>query len=320
MSYPRTLGTRRTVRAVQVGLSCYDCTMSTLRRLARGLAASAAFRRAEELEAANRQNFWLPLSKAQKLYLGGYMILRDYARGTFPPRYPDRQQAYENEKNYFANLAGTDLEANLEADLRKPYFFDELQYLRHFLMLCKALARCGVRPPQRIAELGAGTGWMCELLSMMKFRVVATSIGDDSMKHLALRRASVEKKGLRDAWEVHQCPMESAAATLRAAGVPPVDAVFVYEALHHAFDWRETFASAHDCLAPGGWFLICNEPNLIHTFVAYRAANLSRTHEIGLGGAAMRAHLRQVGFRRIVKLTHRLDLGIRPHWLAAQRG
>jgi ubiquinone/menaquinone biosynthesis C-methylase UbiE len=55
--------------------------------------------------------------------------------------------------------------------------------------------------------------------------------------------------------------MEEVCAATEHLG--PFDAVFVYEALHHAYDWRKACAEAYRCLKPGGWFLLCNEPNLL---------------------------------------------------------
>ena len=67
-------------------------------------------------------------------------------------------------------------------------------------------------------------------------------------------------------------PMESVADFLQDKEVLPFDVVFVFEALHHAYDWHQSLKSAFECLKPGGWLIICNEPNLIHTFVSYRIA------------------------------------------------
>ena len=77
------------------------------------------------------------------------------------------------------------------------------------------------------------------------------------------------------------------------------DCVFIFEALHHAFDWRETLAAAHKCLKPGGWFLLAKEPMFLHTFVSYRVAKLSNTHEIGMSRRALIRRLRDVGFARV---------------------
>lgn len=289
------------------------------RRVARVLARLPVFSRAVALEQANRRNFWLSLSKAEKAYLGSYMILNDHAAGEFPPRFDDREDAYRRESDYFSSLPGVDEHVALDQDVRKPFHFQNHESLRHFMKLCAMFDACGVRPPLRVLELGAGTGWLSELLAIVGFEVVATSLGENSMRHIAMRRASVEQKGLRVDWRSFRAPMESVDAALRDSGVLPVDAVFVFEALHHAFSWRETLGAAYTCLRPGGWFFVCNEPNVMHTFVSYRVARLSQTHEVGLSGGEMVAELRRLGFRTIRKFSNRVDLRFGPHWLAAQR-
>jgi len=97
------------------------------------------------------------------------------------------------------------------------------------------------------------------------------------------------------------------------------DAVFVFEALHHAFDWRETIESAAKCLRPGGWLLICNEPNLLHTCISYRVAKLTNTHEIGFSKGDLVTALQKTGFRKIISTGPKLHWWTRPHWLLAQK-
>jgi SAM-dependent methyltransferase len=50
------------------------------------------------------------------------------------------------------------------------------------------------------------------------------------------------------------------------------DGVFVFEALHHAFDWRQAIQASFHCLKEGGWLVLANEPNLLHTYISYRVA------------------------------------------------
>ena len=100
---------------------------------------------------------------------------------------------------------------------------------------------------------------------------------------------------------------------------PPYDAVYVYEALHHAFSWREAIEASHECLKPGGWLLICEEPNVLHTFVSYRVSRLANTHEIGFSGSELLRHLRVTGFRPVRVLRNRVGLLVRPHWNAARK-
>ena len=113
--------------------------------------------------------------------------------------------------------------------------------------------------------------------------------------------------------------MEEVDTRLAGYGVLPVDAVYVYAALHHAFDWRETFRAVYNCLAPGGWFLICREPNVLHTFVSYRLAKVSNTKEIGFSRRELASELRKVGFLNLHIFNRSPGFLVKPHWMAAQK-
>lgn len=293
--------------------------MNSLQYLSGALSRSPLYKKAEQLRQANEENYWLPLNRVEKLYLGSHMILQDYAEGNFPPTFEDQSLAYEAEQNFFFALPGVDAEAALESDLRKPFWLGNERYLKYFLELCDALRVCGIKPPQTILELGAGSGWMSEFLALMRFRAIATTIGESSVEQIGRRSKSLEAKGFSNSLIGFQAAMESIDDTLKQKGESPVDAVFVFEALHHAYDWQKTFDAVYNSLKPGGWFVICREPNLLHTFVSYRAAKLSNTHEIGMSRTAMLKVLREVGFQRQIVLKNRLHFWVKPHWIAAQK-
>ena len=80
--------------------------MNFLRRSAGLLADSFLFRKGKTSWAANEKNWNLPLSKAGKVLTGGYIILKDYSTGRFPPTFPDQQRAYDNEIEIRNNLPG----------------------------------------------------------------------------------------------------------------------------------------------------------------------------------------------------------------------
>jgi cyclopropane fatty-acyl-phospholipid synthase-like methyltransferase len=181
----------------------------------------------------------------------------------------------------------------------------------------KDFERLGICPPQRLLELGSGAGWMAESFARLGFDVIGTSIAPDDIHDANRRIAGLRTTGLPVKLEFLEAPMESVHE--KVSNREPFDAVYVFEALHHAYDWRATFASVFQCLKPGGWFVIANEPNLIHTFVSYRAARLSNTHEIGMSRTKMREHLREVGFTNALVLRNHLHGFYRPHWLAARR-
>ncbi|MEL7006798.1 MAG: methyltransferase domain-containing protein, partial [Bacteroidota bacterium] len=114
-------------------------------------------------------------------------------------------------------------------------------------------------------------------------------------------------------------PMETVADNLPSGEKSTFDCVYVYEALHHAYSWEDTISSSFECLKPGGWLLICQEPNLIHTWVSYRISVLSNAHEIGMNRRSIIKHMRESGYRTVRILENRIGLGVRPIWLAAQK-
>lgn len=285
--------------------------------LAGQLASSTLLRRGQQLWRHNQQDWAMPLSRSDKLITGLYLILRDYADGSFLPRM-DRQQAFDAEIRSADTLPGFSAEQISRLGMRKPFYFDgEMGPLKLFVTLCEQLARCGVRPPARVLELGCGHGWLSELLALMEFQVCGTTIAEYHTRKARQRIQAIEAKGLSPTLQYRSCPMETVDQAV--ADLPPFDAAIVFDALHHVHDWRQVFAATHACLRPGGWFLICNEPNLLHTFVSYRVALLSRTHEVGLDRRAMLGELRRCGFSRVRILKNRLGLLLRRHWIAAQK-
>ena len=108
-------------------------------------------------------------------------------------------------------------------------------------------------------------------------------------------------------------------AASATAHLAPFDAVFVYEALHHAYDWRKACEQAYKSLKPGGWFLLCNEPNILHTLISYRYSQLSRSPEIGFSKREVFRVLKECGFEKRVILAKRFGFFVRGLWIAVQR-
>lgn len=261
----------------------------------------------------------MPLSKFEKLQTGAYIILEDYACGVFPPSFNDRQAAYQAEIDYHNSLPGAASEDVAAANMQKPFWFgrDLKRYLREFCTLCECLQRCHIAPPARVMELGCGHGWTTELLATMGFEMMGTSIGEDDILYCHKRIASLEAKGLKRVMQFKASPMESVADLVGPKGY--YDAVFVYEALHHAFAWREAIQSASECLKPGGWLLLCKEPNLIHTFTSYRISRLSNTHEIGMSRPQLMDQMRKCGLTRVAHMGSPWHFWIKPHWICGQK-
>ncbi len=290
-----------------------------LRKIASLLANGPVFARGRRLYDQNQRNFWLPLSKYDKLQSGVYLVLTDYAKGLFPPTFDDQQAAYAAEIAYRATIPGVTAEKVTEGEMQKPFWFGGFtrKYLQGFLKLMTHLETLQIRPGTKLLELGCGTGWMAEFLAVTGYEVTATSIAEVDIEAGRLRAASLATKGLVRSLRFEATPMESVA---QALGLKDhYDAVYVFEALHHAFDWRSALESSRDCLKPGGWLLVCNEPNLVHTFSSYRVARLSNTHEVGFSRRELMTFLRQKGFINVRRSGNPFHFWIAPHWICAQK-
>jgi len=290
------------------------------KRLAKAVAASFIFSKARHLYSLNARDWSYPLSKWQKVLVGGYMILRDYAAGEFPPISADEHEAFEAEKNYVKSLThrGAKLDDVRRYGLQKPFLPDRagVRYLRHFSLLLEVLLKLPVTPPAKILEVGCGTGWMSEFLAAAGYEVTASTIDAKDSDALHRRRASLDAKELAPRLVFRAAPMEYLSEATIADG--PFDLVFVYEALHHAHDWKKALAEFGKVLRPGGWCLICNEPNKIHTLSSYRLGRLSNTHEIGMSRSKIVRELKRNGFDAPLTICNRLHFYARPIWLAAR--
>ncbi len=110
----------------------------------------------------------------------------------------------------------------------------------------KLLRQINVKPPARLLEIGCGTGWMAEFMAITGFDVTGTSIVPADIKDARRRITSVAAKGLSTTklrFEV--APMEAVDEMVGPRDY--YDAVYVFEALHHAFDWRQAIQASFDC-------------------------------------------------------------------------
>jgi 2-polyprenyl-3-methyl-5-hydroxy-6-metoxy-1,4-benzoquinol methylase len=289
------------------------------RTLARKFARSTFFSRGRRLFEQNRHKWNLPLSKFDKLLVGTYLILEDYSQGLFPPKFEDQAAAYAAEAAYRNGQPGVSFESMRTGELRKPFWFGPAManYLTGFIQLTCLLEQLKLSPPARLLELGCGTGWMSEFLAITGFDVTGTDIAPLDIEDAKLRLQSVAARGLDPKLRFEIAAMESVADTVGPQN--HYDAVFVFAALHHAFDWRRTLKSSFSCLRPGGWLLICDEPNITHTFFSYRIAKLSNTHEIGFSRSELVRHLKQIGFVSVESFGARFHFWVKAHWIIAQK-
>jgi SAM-dependent methyltransferase len=292
---------------------------SIARSIAGALAKGFWFSEARRLWECNCKDYFYPLSQWQKFMVASYIILADYSIGQFPPKYDSPQETYEGERKLRFSMPGLSGEEFSARDLRKPFWQGGAleQYLFGFVGIVKTLNRLGVRPPSLVLDLGCGTGWVSEFLALMQYRVVGVDLSPDDIQDARKRIVSAQAKDPSVQMDFVVAPMESVSEILHTH--ERFDAIFVFEALHHAHDWRAALASSFSLLKPGGWLLICNEPNLLHTGIAYRGARITNTHEIGLGRGDLLEHLKDVGFNKTQILKNRIDMFIKPHWIASQK-
>lgn len=292
---------------------------NTMQSLAGWLANSPVMRRGRRLMAENEKNWNLPLSKFDKLLTGSYLIMAHYSLGRFPPRFEDRNAAYEAERQYLNSLPGVAPKVAQESSIRKPFWNARIfsKYSQDFGRLLLILESLRLPPGSRLMELGCGPGWMATFLATTGYNVLGTTIGGPDEEILARREKAFEALGLDSSLRHEVAPMEK--VDQLAGCLEAFDGVFVYEALHHAFAWREAIQASYRCLRPGGWLILASEPNVLHTAISYRAAHLSRTHEIGFSRAQLVGGLTEAGFDTIRFFAPKWNNLVAHFWLAAQR-
>jgi 2-polyprenyl-3-methyl-5-hydroxy-6-metoxy-1,4-benzoquinol methylase len=289
------------------------------RRVAGWLADSPIAAPGRRLMESNLRDYHLRLSKWGKLAAGSWLILRDYADGRFPPTFEDQQKAYQGEIDYFASIPGSARERMIADHVVKPFWDAHWfgKYAADLSRLLRMFEQLGVPADARLLELGCGCGWMAEFLAIKGYDVTGTTIAPDDVGIGTKRVAALVARGLPERLRFRVAPMESVDESVRDVG--PFDVVFVFEALHHAFDWRRSIHAAARALKPGGWLVLANEPNLIHTFVSYRVGRLTNTHEIGMSGPQLRAEMTAAGLGEHRVFQPAFDNRITAHWLAGRR-
>src|SRR4051812_12499993 len=114
------------------------------RKLAGALANSFVFARARRTWAANSKDWYYPLSKFDKLFTGGYLILSDYSAEQFPPKFEDREKAYAGEINYHFALPG--FSSSEPFEVNKPFGNARSAriYMEDYLRMVEILERYGI--------------------------------------------------------------------------------------------------------------------------------------------------------------------------------
>jgi len=98
-----------------------------------------------------------------------------------------------------------------------------------------------------VADLGAGEGWLSQLLARRAEKVIAV---DNSPKMVAFGRAESKKKGIAN--------LEYRLGDLAAPPIPPhsVDIVILSQALHHTANPQQAVSAAAKLLRKGGRLIV----------------------------------------------------------------
>jgi SAM-dependent methyltransferase len=292
--------------------------VTTLRRIAGALAGLPLFSRARRLAEKNRADWNLALSRADNLLICSYLILSDYAAGHFPPAHLDQATAYENEMQYGHALGGVSKEEFQAKEMRKPFWDANAadKYLNGFVRLLRLFESLGVAPGSRVLEMGCGSGWMAEFFALTGYDIVATTIAPADGPAVGSRATALRAKGVTSDLVFKLSPMESVDQVVE---LNSFDAAYVHQALHHAYNWKAVLSAAFRTLKPGGWMIIADEPNVLHTFTSYRMGKLSGTREVGMSRRQIIRCLRDSGYREVRTISPRFDDRLHPLWIAARK-
>jgi len=295
-----------------------------MRRSAGLLAESFLLRPGRKIHESRPDDWKLDQSFKDKAWASLYLIAKDFSRGEFPPNFTDQQETYRREAQYLESIPGAAVNETLEREMRKPFWPSDApwlsglgQYLKSFLFLLRYLSQADVPPSSKLLELGCGSGWMAEFLALYGYTVVATSLASAELEIARRRVAALDVKGCGAKLKILAAAMETVSRD--TASEVPFDAVYVHEALHHAFDWKAAAGEAYRVLRPGGYFFICQEPNAAHTYICYRSAKILQTHEIGFHKSELVQGLKDVGFSEVTVLLPKVNNFISPFWIRARK-
>jgi len=137
-----------------------------------------------------------------------------------------------------------------------------------------------------VADLGAGEGWLSQLLARRAEKVIAV---DNSPKMVAFGRAEAKKKGIAN--------LEYRLGDLAAPPIPAhsVDLVILSQALHHAANPQQAVAAAAKLLRQGGRLIVLDLNQ--HQFD--QARELYGDYWLGFSEADLREWLAAAGLQQI---------------------
>src|SRR6201996_33092 len=137
-----------------------------------------------------------------------------------------------------------------------------------------------------VADLGAGEGWLSQLLARRAEKVIAV---DNSPKMVAFGRAESKKKGIPN--------LEYRLGDLSDPPIPAhsVDIAILSQALHHAANPQQAVAAAANLLRKGGRLIVLDLNQ--HHFD--QARELYGDHWLGFGEADLRGWMTDAGLRDV---------------------
>lgn len=269
-------------------------------KLASGFAGSFLLRAGRDLHEKHITDWQMGGSFLKKLLANVYLILHDYGQGDFPPKLVCREETFESEREQLKALDFQSWDQTFIDVMAKP-FSSRGHWLKHYLwstgLIMDTLEKRGVPPGSRLMELGCGMGWLAEFLALRGYAVTGTTIAPIDILHAKNRAESIKIKGLKSDLQFVCTPMEEVHRQVDIS--KPFDAVYCFEALHHAFDWRESLTAASKCIRRGGSLFLFCEPPALHTYVCYRSAKILKTHEIGFKRKELIAHIKKLGYTDI---------------------
>jgi SAM-dependent methyltransferase len=137
-----------------------------------------------------------------------------------------------------------------------------------------------------VADLGAGEGWLSQLLARRAEKVIAV---DNSPKMVAFGRTEAKKKGIAN--------LEYRLGDLAAPPIPAasIDMVILSQALHHTANPQQAVAAAAKLLRPGGRLIVLDLNQ--HQFD--QARELYGDYWLGFSEADLRDWLAAAGLKEI---------------------
>lgn len=190
------------------------------------------------------------------------------------------------EIDYVHNTGGMERVWLNEKPFRGANNAESARLLRDFAAIVELL---DLATGARVLDVGCGPGWTSTFLARQGYRVLGFDLAPDM---IALAQQRAVREGVSEQCEFHVADSESFSFHTE------VDAVLVYDTLHHTQDERAVLANCYRHLKPGGMILIA-EPGWLHGRRARRVTEELGVTERGFSPRQLRAVLQEVGFKKI---------------------